>query len=171
MPFPQKVNIYIEYHSVCPRVGIGTPLPHLPPASEHLPPEQKGGGHSPVGEGVGESQFRRLKKKLSTRSTQCFPQWRVPLHDSFYCSYSLFGCTYRIDGKTSGYLLLTLWLSMQTLQLWVFGLNPSIPRHTYTVVEILVAGNRPQNKKKKSREHRSQIPQPASHKFTGVAAW
>jgi hypothetical protein len=33
-----------------------------------LPPEPKGGGgaHSPAGEGLWESQFRRLEKKLST---------------------------------------------------------------------------------------------------------
>ncbi len=35
-----KVHIYKEYHSVCPRVGIGTLLP----ASVPLPPEPNGGG-------------------------------------------------------------------------------------------------------------------------------
>ncbi len=35
--------IYIEYHSVCPLVGVGTPLS---PASVPLPPEPKGGGHT-----------------------------------------------------------------------------------------------------------------------------
>jgi hypothetical protein len=34
------------------------------------PPRTKGGGaHSPAGEGVGEYQFRRLEKKLSTLPT------------------------------------------------------------------------------------------------------
>ncbi len=34
------------------------------------PPELKGGGaHSPTGAGLGESQFRRLEKKLSTLPT------------------------------------------------------------------------------------------------------
>jgi hypothetical protein len=32
------------------------------------PPEPKGGTHPPAGDGVGESQFRRLQKKLSTLS-------------------------------------------------------------------------------------------------------
>ncbi len=37
-----------------------------------LPPEPKGEGtHSPAGEGVGESQFQRLEKKLSTLPTLC----------------------------------------------------------------------------------------------------
>jgi hypothetical protein len=65
-----KVHVYKEYHSVCPLFGIGTlPLP-LSPASVPLPPEPtKGGTHSPASEGLGESQFRRLKKKLSTLPT------------------------------------------------------------------------------------------------------
>ncbi len=32
-------------------------------------PNQRGGAHSPAGEGLGESQFRRLEKKLSTLPT------------------------------------------------------------------------------------------------------
>jgi hypothetical protein len=65
--------IYKEYHSVCPLVGIGTLPPPLSPSSVPLPPEPKGGGgggaHSPAGEGLRESQFRRLEKKLSTLPT------------------------------------------------------------------------------------------------------
>jgi hypothetical protein len=38
-----EVPIYLEYHSVCPLVGIVTPLPSLPQASV-LPPRTKGGG-------------------------------------------------------------------------------------------------------------------------------
>jgi hypothetical protein len=35
-------------------------------------PQNRGGGaHSPEGEGLGESQFRRLEKKLSTLPTLC----------------------------------------------------------------------------------------------------
>jgi hypothetical protein len=69
-----KVRIYKEYHSVCPLVGIGTLPPPLSPASVPLPPEPKMGGGgvgalAPAGEGVGESQFHRLEKKLSTMST------------------------------------------------------------------------------------------------------
>ncbi len=58
MPFPDKVQRYLEYHSVSPLVRIGTPIPS--PASACVPPpEPKGGGeHSPAGEGVGDSKFR-----------------------------------------------------------------------------------------------------------------
>ncbi len=63
---------YIEYHSVCPLVGIGTLPPPLSPATVPLPRTKGGGGaHSPANEGVGESQFRRLEKKLSTLPTLC----------------------------------------------------------------------------------------------------
>ncbi len=68
-----KVLIYTEHHSVCPLVGIGTPPTPLPQASVPSPPEPKGGGaHSPAAKGVGESQFRRLEKKLSTLPTLWF---------------------------------------------------------------------------------------------------
>jgi hypothetical protein len=54
----------IEYHSVCPLVGIGTLPPTLSP--ESVPPGTKGGGSlSPAGEGLGESQFRRMEKSLA----------------------------------------------------------------------------------------------------------
>jgi hypothetical protein len=50
-----------EYHSVCPLVRIGTLPTPLSPASVPLPHEPGGGGaQSPAGEGLGESQFRRL---------------------------------------------------------------------------------------------------------------
>ncbi len=44
------------------------------PASECAPPapEPKGGTHSLAGEGVGESQFRRLEEKLIILPTLCF---------------------------------------------------------------------------------------------------
>ncbi len=59
-------NIYIEYHSVCPLVRIVTPPTRLPQASVPLPMETgEGGTHSPACEGLGESQFRRLEKKLA----------------------------------------------------------------------------------------------------------
>jgi hypothetical protein len=60
----QSTNyIYLENHSVCPLVRIGTPTP-IPQASVFLPPGTKGGIHSPAGEGVGESQFEQLEKKV-----------------------------------------------------------------------------------------------------------
>jgi hypothetical protein len=49
-----------------------SPTPSL--ASECAPPPRTGGGgraHSPTGEGLGESQFRRLVKKLRTLPTLC----------------------------------------------------------------------------------------------------
>jgi hypothetical protein len=66
---------FLWYHSACPLVGIGTAPPPLPQESVSPPPELKGEGeggpHSPTGERVGESQFRRLEKWLSTLSTLC----------------------------------------------------------------------------------------------------
>ncbi len=73
-----KVRIYKEYHTVCPLVGIGTLPTPLSPASVPLPPEA-GGGHSPAGEGLGESQFRRLEKKLSTLPTLWHRIWTKAL--------------------------------------------------------------------------------------------
>jgi hypothetical protein len=59
------VHIYTEYHSVCPLAGIRTlPTPLSPPCVP-LPPNQRGVAHSPAGEGVGESRFRRLEKSLA----------------------------------------------------------------------------------------------------------
>jgi hypothetical protein len=64
-----KGRKYKEYHSVCPRVQIGT-LPTLSLASECAlppppPPNQRVGAHSHAGEGLGQSQFRRLEKSLA----------------------------------------------------------------------------------------------------------
>jgi hypothetical protein len=51
-----KVHTYRVQHCTSPR------------RNECASPEPKGGG-GPAGEGVGQSQFRRLEKKLSTLST------------------------------------------------------------------------------------------------------
>jgi hypothetical protein len=52
-----------------PRQNWDYPIPSLVSECDP-PPETKGGGvHSPAGEGLGESQFRRLAKKLSTLPT------------------------------------------------------------------------------------------------------
>ena len=56
---PTVTVIYIQYHSVCPLVGIWTPPPP----------------HLFAGEGVGVSHFRWLEKKLSTLPTLC--SWPV----------------------------------------------------------------------------------------------
>ncbi len=62
-----------KYHRVpqcmSPSWNWDSPNPSLAIESAP-PPEPKGGGaHSPAGEEVGESQFRRLEKKLSTLPT------------------------------------------------------------------------------------------------------
>jgi hypothetical protein len=74
-----KVLSYIEHHSVCPLVGIGTPPTPLPQARVPPPPadQRVGGAHSPAAKEVGESQFRRLEKKLSTLPTL----WHIPLSE------------------------------------------------------------------------------------------
>jgi hypothetical protein len=57
---------YKEYHSVCPLFRIGTLPTPLSPASVPLS-QNRGWGHTrlPEGEGLGESQFRRLQKSLA----------------------------------------------------------------------------------------------------------
>ncbi len=60
--FKHKVHKYKEYHIVCrQRVCLS-------------PSNQRVGAHSPAaaGEGLGQSQFRRLEKKLSTLPAQWF---------------------------------------------------------------------------------------------------
>jgi hypothetical protein len=45
LPQNHKVHIYLQYHSVCSLVGIGTPLPPSPASGVPPPPPQgtKGG--------------------------------------------------------------------------------------------------------------------------------
>ncbi len=43
-PYHKKVLIYIEHHSECPLVGIGTPLTLEPQASVPSPVPKGGGG-------------------------------------------------------------------------------------------------------------------------------
>jgi hypothetical protein len=56
-----KVLIYIK----SPLIGIGTPPTPLPHASVSSPRAKGWRAHSPAGEGLGESQFRRLEKSLA----------------------------------------------------------------------------------------------------------
>jgi hypothetical protein len=55
-----------------------SPNPTL--ANECAPPPEQGGGgaHSPAGEGLGESQFRRLEKKLNTLPTLWLKPIEIP---------------------------------------------------------------------------------------------
>jgi hypothetical protein len=48
-----------------PRQNWDSSTPSLSPASVPLPPVQRGGGTLSAGEGLGESQFRRLEKSLA----------------------------------------------------------------------------------------------------------
>ncbi len=63
-----KVHIYLEYHSVCPHVGIGTP--HLLSRKRVFPPSIPPGTKGAC-EGVGKSQLGRLERKLSTLFILC----------------------------------------------------------------------------------------------------
>jgi hypothetical protein len=66
---PQSTYINRAPQCMSLRRNWDSPMhPPLSPASVPLPPEP-GGAHSPAGEGLGESQFRRLEKKLSTLPT------------------------------------------------------------------------------------------------------
>ncbi len=55
-------------------------------ASECAPPPGTGGAHSPEGEGLGESQFRRLEKKLSALPTLCCNPLSVPISFIHSCT-------------------------------------------------------------------------------------
>ncbi len=61
--------LYIKSTTVvcCALIGIGTPPTPLLQASVPYPPppQRVGGAHSPAAKEVGESQFRRLEKKLA----------------------------------------------------------------------------------------------------------
>jgi hypothetical protein len=46
-----KVHIYIEYHCVCPLVGIGTLPTPFSQARVPFPPTKEGGGHTRLGVG------------------------------------------------------------------------------------------------------------------------
>ncbi len=58
---------YLEYHSVCPLVEIGTPPPLSRKRVCHPPPEPKGGGgtHAPAGEGMGGPNSDDWRKSLA----------------------------------------------------------------------------------------------------------
>jgi hypothetical protein len=69
-------TVYVEHHSVCPprrNWEFGTPPTPLRQASVPSPGPKVGarGARSPAAKGEGESQFRRLEKKLSTLPTLC----------------------------------------------------------------------------------------------------
>ncbi len=55
-----------------PSSKLGPPPPLSRKRVCPSPGTKRGGAHSPAGEGVGEFQFQRQEKKLSTLSTLCF---------------------------------------------------------------------------------------------------
>ncbi len=67
--FPPTMYIYIKSTTVyvpSSELGLSHPL-----SRQRVCPSPGRGGHSPAGEGLGESQFRRLEKKLNTLPTLC----------------------------------------------------------------------------------------------------
>ncbi len=66
---PQSTYINRVPQCMSLRRNWDSPTPFLASYSMPLPPEPRGAAHSPAGEGLGESQFRRLEKKLCTLST------------------------------------------------------------------------------------------------------
>ncbi len=75
-----------------PRRHWDSPTPSLSLASVPLPPGPRGEAHSPAGEGLGESQFRRLQKKLSTLPTLCSSSTSFPPHLVVPCSRNILEC-------------------------------------------------------------------------------
>ncbi len=62
--YPQRMYyIYRVPQCMSPRRNWDSPTPSL--ASECATPPGSGGAHSPAGDGLGESQFRRLRKSLA----------------------------------------------------------------------------------------------------------
>ncbi len=89
----ERVCTYIWRVPQCisPRRNWYSPNPSL--ASECAPPP-RGGAHSPEGEGFGESQFRRLEKKLSTLPTlwsKVDQSWEIWLRGSYSIKADLGG--------------------------------------------------------------------------------
>jgi hypothetical protein len=98
----------MEYHSVCPLVGIGTPPPPpLPRGSVPLPPPgTKGeGAHSPAGEGVGCPNADDWRKSFAlclysvgytilrrnNTVTWALVMWKEPFSLEKGSCYSIFG--------------------------------------------------------------------------------
>ncbi len=72
--YSHKVHLFTKYHMqhMSPRRNWESPTHGLASECASPPPEPKGrGADSPAGLGLGESQFRRLEKKLSTLPTLC----------------------------------------------------------------------------------------------------
>jgi hypothetical protein len=96
--YPTKY-VYLKSTTViCPLVGIGTLRTPLPQANVPHPGGRGGEAHSPAGGGLGESQFRRLEKKLSTLPTL----WST----LFNGSHKLESVSYRAFVKGSNKLIL-----------------------------------------------------------------
>ncbi len=75
-----------------PSSELGPSIPSPPKRVCPSPRNQRGEAYSPAGEGVGESQFRWLEKKLSTLSTLWFGyiSYLFANHISFLCFFAKF---------------------------------------------------------------------------------
>ncbi len=108
-----------------PRRNWDSPNPSL--ASECDPPPRTGGGggwgaHTPAGEALGQSQFRRLEKKLSTLPNLC----KGPTSEYIWkhikacsrSSHTVLPTKVKIKGLMKGYFLLSNEQSRQKRLSW-----------------------------------------------------
>jgi hypothetical protein len=82
-----KVRIFIEYHCVCPLLGIGTLPTLLSPASVRLPPDWVGHSRLRV-RGWGSPNYDDWRKSLALCRLCGWDPWTCPiLILSSYCPY------------------------------------------------------------------------------------
>ncbi len=130
-PPPQltnKVRMYIKSTTVYVYVGIGTLPTPLSPASVPSPsPQTRGGGtHSPAGEGLGESQFRRLEKKLSTLPTLWILPTQRERNDYERGKAVVAFCLYLLLGETWEYWMIYRGPGFLAV-VWFDDLAPPLP--------------------------------------------
>jgi hypothetical protein len=105
---PQSTYIYRAPQCMSPRWNWDSPTT-LAARECALPPGPKGGGaHSPAAKGVGESQFRRLEKRLALcllcggHTRQGVREWGSPKSDNWRKSLALcLPCACRVLSSSS----------------------------------------------------------------------
>ncbi len=103
-PLAHKVRIYKDYYMYSvlyvpsSELGLSQPLSRQGVCPY---PQNRGGGGSPAGEGLGESQFRRLEKKLSTLPTLCSSLRKDIRKPKFFFTASLVSLIPILPLKTS----------------------------------------------------------------------
>ncbi len=109
-----KVNIYLEYHSVCPLVRIGTTPPPLSQASVS----------SPWNKGRGEDSPMRMRWRGSPNSED----WRKSLALCQLCGITVKKGKFRRNwvqshlwGTKSTYITIDLWLCIRSLPVTWFN--------------------------------------------------